>query len=111
MAKYLKLPITGNSSPSVTIGVDMIATVELNSSTPTTKTEIHYSAGDAAQDTITLTHSAVLASESLGMRDAIQNAIVNLHSSNWRETIQTLNLASVKTDDGALMAITAITLT
>jgi len=110
MAKYLKLPITGNSSPSVTIGVDMIATVELNSSTPTTKTEIHYSAGDSVQDTITLTHSAVLASESLGMRDAIQNAIVNLHSSNWRETIQTLNLASIRTADGSLMVITAIVL-
>ena len=110
MAKYLKLPITGNSSPSVTIGVDMIATVELNSSTPTTKTEIHYSAGDSAQDIITLTHSAVLASESLGMRDAIQNAIVNLHSANWRETIQTLNLASIRTADGSLMVITAIAL-
>jgi len=110
MAKYLKLPITGNSSPSVTIGVDMIATVELNSSTPTTKTEIHYSTGTAANDTITLTHSAVLASEPLGMRDAIQNAIVNLHSSNWRETIQTLNLASIRTADGSLMVITAIAL-
>ena len=110
MAKYLKLPITGNSSPSVTIGVDMIATVELNGLAPTTKTEIHYSAGDAAQDTITLTHSAVLASESLGMRDAIQNAIVNLHSSNWRETIQTLNLSSIRTADGSLMAITGVVL-
>jgi len=110
MAKFLKLPITGNSSPSVTIGVDMIAIVERNSSTPTTKTEIHYSSGTANEDIITLTHSAVLGTESFGMRDAIQNAIVNLHSSNWRETIQTLNLASIKTADGSLMAITSIVL-
>lgn len=110
MAKFLKLPITGNSGPSITIGIDMIATVELNSAAPTTKTEVHYSAGDSAQDIITLTHSAVLASESLGMRDAIQDAIVNLHSSSWRETIQTLNLASIKTADGSLMAISSIVL-
>jgi hypothetical protein len=111
MAKYLKLPITGVSSPSVTIGIDMIATVERNAANATTKTEIHYSTGTAANDTITLTHSTVSSTEPLGMRDALQDAIVNLHSSNWRETIQTLNLASVKTDDGSLMAITAIVLT
>jgi hypothetical protein len=44
------------------------------------------------------------------MRDAIQDAIVNLHSSSWRETIQTLNLASIKTADGSLMAISSIVL-
>jgi len=107
MSKFLKLPITGESAPSVTIGIDTIATVERASST---STQIHYSSGSANEDIITLTHSSVLGTELFGMRDALQDAIVNLHSSNWRETIQTLNLASVKTADGALMAITAIAL-
>lgn len=107
MSKFLKLPITGVSAPSVTIGIDTIATVEYASST---ETQIHYSSGSNGEDVITLTHSSVLGTELFGMRDAIQDAIVNLHSSNWRETIQTLNLSSIRTADGSLMVITAIAL-
>mgnify|MGYP003126014607 CR=1 FL=1 len=107
MAKFLKLPVTGNSGPSVTIGIDMIATIKRGTDTTTI---IHYSAGSASDDIITLTHTEPNASNIYAMRDAIQDAIVNLHSSNWRETIQTLNLASIKTADGSLMAITGVVL-
>ena len=105
MAKYLKLPVTGTSSPSLTVGIDGIFTVEKSSNTVAV---LHYANGDAQQNIVNITHSATPTDDVYAMRDALSNAIINLQSSNWRETIATLDLGPIKTASGAPMVITSV---
>ena len=107
MAKYLKLPVTGTSSPSLTVGIDGIFTVE-KSPTLNTVAVLHYANGDAQQNIVNITHSATPTDDVYAMRDALSNAIINLQSSNWRETIATLDLGPIKTASGAPMEITSV---
>ena len=52
MAKYLKLPVTGTSSPSLTVGIDGIFTVEKSLNTVAV---LHYANGDAQQNIVNIT--------------------------------------------------------
>lgn len=105
MAKYLKLPVTGTLSPSLTVGIDGIFTVEKSTNTITV---LHYANGDAQQNIVNITHSATPTDDVYAMRDALSNAIINLQSSNWRETIATLDLGPIKTLLGGPMEITSV---
>ncbi len=107
MAKYLKIPITGNSGPSITIGVDDVATIERSNDTVT---QLMYSTGDLADNVLTVTHTAVASTDPYGMRNALVKACTDLVGSSWKETIADFDLGPIKTSTGATMAITSITL-
>ena len=107
MAKYLKIPVTGNSGPSITIGVDDIATIERASDT---ETKLFYSTGDTADNVLTLTHTVVAATDQYGMRNALVKACTDLVGSSWKETIVDFDLGPIKTSTGATMAVTSIVL-
>ena len=106
MAKYLKLPVTGTSGPSITIGIDDIAMVYLNS---TTETIIDYATGKSAENRITLTHTTMAAND-YSVRDAIVSAMLDLQNSNWRNTIADLDLTGVKSAAGGAVSITGVAL-
>ena len=107
MAKYLKIPVTGNSGPSITIGVDDIATIERSSDTVT---QLMYSTGDLSDNQLAITHTAVASTDSYGMRNALVKACTDLVGSSWKETIVDFDLGPIKTSTGATMAITGIVL-
>ena len=110
MAKYLKLPVTGTSGPSVTIGIDDIAMIWLDSSSnPTTVTRISYANGKSADNQINITHTAMAAND-YAVRDAISSAILDLQNSNWRNTIADLDLTGIKSAAGGAVSITGVTL-
>ena len=107
MAKYLKIPVTGNSAPSITVGVDDIATIERVNDA---ETKLFYSTGDLADNVLTLTHTAVASTDPYGMRNALVKACTDLVGSSWKETIVDFDLGPIKTSTGATMAVTGIVL-
>ncbi len=107
MAKYLKIPVTGNSGPSITIGVDDVATIERSNDA---ETKLFYSTGDTADNVLTVTHTAVASTDPYGMRNALVKACTDLVGSSWKETIADFDLGPIKTSTGATMAVTSIVL-
>ena len=107
MAKYLKIPVTGDNGPSITIGVDDVATIERATNTIT---HLMYSTGDTGDNVISLTHTAVPSTDLYGMRNALVKACTDLVGSSWKETIVDFDLGPIKTSTGATMAISGIVL-
>jgi azurin len=80
MAKFLSIPVTNEGNQL--ISADDIKIIKQASTTTVTVTY----GGAAAQDVITITHAAVAAG-SEEMRDVIQNAVVDAHSSVWHNVV------------------------
>lgn len=84
MAKFLSIPVTNEGNQLVS--ADGIKLIEQASTTTVTITY----GGAAAQDVITITHAAVAAG-SEEMRDVIQDAVVDAHSSVWHNVVTSVS--------------------
>ena len=104
MQKFLSIPITATGETSQLIAVDGIVLIEQASSTTVTITY----GGAAAQDVVTLTIGAAMASNDVSVRDRIQDSVIAALQTSWTNPKYDVSLAGLSVSSGAAVTITGI---
>tara|TARA_R100000734_G_C3313784_1_gene105178 strand:+ start:1806 stop:2129 length:324 start_codon:yes stop_codon:yes gene_type:complete len=104
MQKFLSIPITATGETSQLIAVDGIVLIEQASSTTVTITY----GGAAAQDVVTLTIGAAMASNDVSVRDRIQDSVIAALQTSWTNPKYDVSFSGLTVNSGAAVTITGI---
>ncbi len=103
MIKYLEIPITATGETFQLVAINGVIIVEQAGTTSVTLTY----GGAAAQDVVTLTHSAMDAND-VSVRDAVQDAMITALQTGWTSPKFRLSLEGLVDAAGAVPTITGI---
>lgn len=104
MQKFLSIPITATGETSQLVAVDGIVLIEQASSTTVTITY----GGAAAQDVVTLTIGAAMASNNVSVRDRIQDSVIAALQTSWTNPKYDVSFSGLTVNSGAAVTITGI---